>query len=213
MFQFARGLTLVFLVAGGVLIAGARTDNAMAQSFCMLAEVKLFAGTFAPRGWLLANGQILPISQNQALYSLLGTTYGGDGRTSFAVPDLRGRILVGAGQVNGLTKRVLGQRFGTESVALALENLSQHTHTASTTATIKATASTANTSTASGNVLARARTDNIYNGKTPTVNMSANAIEATTTTSATGGGQIAIVQPSLGLNYIICIGGLFPSRP
>uniref|UniRef100_UPI003D334D21 phage tail protein n=1 Tax=Granulosicoccus sp. 3-233 TaxID=3417969 RepID=UPI003D334D21 len=80
-----------------------------------LGEIMLFAGTFAPRGWALCDGQLLSIAQNQALFSLLGTTYGGDGRTTFALPDLRGRSAVHAGTGPGLTPRFLGQKFGAES--------------------------------------------------------------------------------------------------
>jgi len=80
-----------------------------------IGQVSLFAGNFAPRGWALCNGQLLPISQNTALFSILGTTYGGDGRTTFALPDLRGRVVMGAGWGPGLSNRVLGQRLGKES--------------------------------------------------------------------------------------------------
>ena len=95
-----------------------------------LAEVKMFGFNFAPRGWALCDGQILPINQNQSLYSLLGTTYGGDGRTSFALPDLRGRspVHVGSSGIGGGPVRTLGQRSGTETVALTVAQIPNHQH-------------------------------------------------------------------------------------
>ncbi|MEN9798594.1 MAG: hypothetical protein RL653_2290, partial [Pseudomonadota bacterium] len=93
-----------------------------------LGEIKLFAGNFAPTGWAFCHGQLLPIAQNSALFSLLGTTYGGNGQTTFALPDLRGRIPVGFGQGPGLTNRNLGDMSGVESVTLQVSNLPQHAH-------------------------------------------------------------------------------------
>lgn len=94
----------------------------------MLAQLMLFAGNFAPRGWAFCNGQLMSIAQNQALFSLLGTTYGGDGRTTFGLPDLRGRGPVHSGTGPGLTPRNLGQRFGTEWNYLTSNQLAPHTH-------------------------------------------------------------------------------------
>ncbi|MEL7532442.1 MAG: tail fiber protein [Bacteroidota bacterium] len=82
-----------------------------------IGEIAMFAGTFAPRGWALCDGSLLPISQNTALFSLLGTTYGGDGRTTFALPDLRGRVAVHAGRGPGLSERRLGSKFGSETIS------------------------------------------------------------------------------------------------
>ncbi|WP_340819596.1 tail fiber protein [Methanolobus sp. WCC4] len=95
----------------------------------LLGEITLFAGNFAPRGWAFCNGQLLPINQNQALFSILGTTYGGDGRTTFALPDLRGRAPVHAGNGPGLSPVVLGQKGGAETVALNVNQMPSHTHT------------------------------------------------------------------------------------
>lgn len=94
-----------------------------------LGEVVMFAGNFAPQGWAFCDGQILPINQNQSLYSLLGTTYGGDGRITFALPDLRGRTAVQQGQGAGLTNRRLGEKFGIESVPLSVDQMPSHSHT------------------------------------------------------------------------------------
>lgn len=94
-----------------------------------IAQIILFAGTFAPRGWAFCQGQILSISQNTALFSLLGTTYGGNGQTTFALPDLRGRAPIGTGQGPGLSSISLGQMAGTENVTLLITQLPAHTHT------------------------------------------------------------------------------------
>jgi microcystin-dependent protein len=98
-----------------------------------LAEIRMFAGNFAPKGWALCSGQILQISQNTALFSLLGTTYGGNGTTTFALPNLGGQTPVGAGQGPGLSARSLGETGGEESVTLSPNQLPSHTHTASAT--------------------------------------------------------------------------------
>lgn len=96
----------------------------------LIGQVQYFGGNFAPRGWSLCNGQLLAISQNTALFSILGTTYGGDGRTTFALPDLRGRLAVHAGTGPGLTNRRLGERSGTEYNILNITQLASHNHTA-----------------------------------------------------------------------------------
>ena len=93
-----------------------------------LAEIRPFAFNFSPRGWASCDGQILPINQNQSLYSLLGTTYGGDGRTTFALPDARGRSIVHEGNGPGLTSRILGSRYGTETETLNTTQIPSHSH-------------------------------------------------------------------------------------
>ena len=93
-----------------------------------IAEVRIFAGNFAPRGWAFCNGQLLPIAQNTALFSLLGTVYGGDGRTTVGLPDLQGRAAMHPGRGPGLTPRVLGQKLGAETVALSSDQLGTHNH-------------------------------------------------------------------------------------
>ena len=98
----------------------------MAEPF--IAEIRLFAGNFAPRGWAFCDGQLLSISQNTALFSLVGTTYGGDGRTTFALPDLRGRVPVGVRQGSGLSSRNLGERGGAETASLGVDHLPPHSH-------------------------------------------------------------------------------------
>ena len=93
-----------------------------------IGEIRAFAGNFAPYGWQLCSGQLISISANEVLFTLVGTTYGGDGVTTFGLPDLRGKALVNQGQAPGLTNRTLGQAGGTETVTLLLSNLPQHNH-------------------------------------------------------------------------------------
>jgi microcystin-dependent protein len=174
-----------------------------------IAEIRMFAGTFAPRTWLFCNGQIMPIAQNTAMFSLLGTTYGGNGQTTFAIPDFRGRVAVGTGTGPGLPNVQLGEVAGTPNVTLLSTQMPAHTHAVV------------------GNVTPQAATDGIlssdptgkYNGpgkfySNGTDLASMAPIPATgLTISAAGGSQpFSIMQPYLGMNYIICQFGIFPSR-
>lgn len=164
-----------------------------------LAEVRIVGFNFAPRGWAFCDGQILPINQNQSLYSLLGTTYGGDGRTSFALPDMRGRTPIHVGSSNG-TDHPQGQKSGEETVTLSAAQMPQHTHqlTGSNTA--------ADQQAPENNLLGNNQS-NPYTGFANAVNMG-----STTVTNA-GGGQVhENMQPYLALNFCIALQGLFPSR-
>jgi microcystin-dependent protein len=164
-----------------------------------LGEIRMFAGTFAPRGWAFCDGQILPISSNSALFALLGTTYGGDGRTTFALPDLSGRAPMHPGNGPGLTFRTLGQKGGTETVTLNVSELPTHTHQMS------AINATGNSDVPDNNSLAQAGYQ--ADSTTNLVNMHAVAI------TNTGGGQgHDNMAPSLGINFIIALEGVFPSR-
>ena len=183
----------------------------------MIGEVRMFAGNFAPRTWALAQGQLLPISQYTALFSLIGTTYGGDGVTTFALPDFRGRSPVGTGHGPGLSDIRLGQLGGAESVTLTVAQMPSHTHTAdvSVAATLKANSGAGNSDNPTGNVLAKKSRTKNYSSSAPNVDMAAEAIETTVTASngSTGGNQaFSIRNPYLGINFIICLDGVFPSR-
>jgi microcystin-dependent protein len=161
-----------------------------------LAEVRLFGFNFAPRGWALCDGQILPINQNQSLYSLLGTTYGGDGRTSFALPDLRGRtpIHVGSGHQQG-------QKGGEQSHTIGVAEMPAHTHLA------RCTNEDANKKEPGGNVWAAQSTGTNYGTVGP------NSSLVSTSISNAGGGQAhENMQPYLAVNFAIALQGLFPSR-
>lgn len=164
-----------------------------------LAEIRIIAADFAPRGWALCDGQILPINQNQSLYSLLGTTYGGDGLTNFALPDMRGRAPIHAGTGNGLSPRVLGERSGEETHTLSVAEIPNHTHAASATSSQGQTDTPANSVWADAGVSGFAAT--------------ADGVMHPSSVSGVGGGQAHDnMQPHLALNYIIALQGLFPSR-
>jgi microcystin-dependent protein len=157
---------------------------------------------FAPRGWAFCNGQILPIAQNTALFSLLGTTYGGNGQTTFALPDLRGRWPNSSGQGPGLSSYDLGQVGGTESTTMTINQMPAHNHNSTT----PATAADGNSiDPAAGAVFGAGQS--IYKVGAATIQMSP------TPTSLTGGSQpFSILQPYLTLNYCIALEGIFPSR-
>lgn len=188
-----KSLLPLFLV---VVFSFSSTGISAQEGF--LGEVKLFAGNFAPRGWAFCQGQLLSISQNTALFSILGTTYGGDGRTTFGLPDLRGRVPAGTGSGPGLSNYSLGQKIGTETVTLTNSNLPSHAHTLSgiSELTIKSNPNDKSDTKA----LVPANTP----GSTPVTNLN---------TQNMGGSQsINNIQPTLGMNYIICLQGIFPSR-
>jgi microcystin-dependent protein len=176
-----------------------------------IAEIRMFAGTFAPRSWAFCAGQILSIAQNTALFSILGTTYGGNGQTTFALPDLRGRTPVGAGQGPGLSNISLGQVSGSETVTLLTTQMPAHTHTLTGNVTMQVNNDTAGLTDdatnrrfgAIGNVFTSATTD--------LVNMA--PLNSTLAIGIAGNSQpVPIRNPYLGMNYIICLEGIFPSR-
>ncbi len=162
-----------------------------------LAEIKMFGFNFPPRGWAFCDGQILPINQNQSLYSLLGTTYGGDGRTTFALPELRGRTPFHVGQSTG-SNYTLGQRSGEETHALSVAEIPGHTHSA------RASSTDGNAPIAQDNTLATF--SNGYNdGNTP--------VTLDNETQNAGGGQgHNNMQPIQVVSFCIALQGLFPSR-
>jgi microcystin-dependent protein len=178
-----------------------------------LAQIVLFAGNFAPKNFLFCSGQLLSIAQNQALFSLLGTTYGGDGVTTFALPDLRGATLVSAGQAPGRSNYGLGQIGGVENVSLTVNNLPAHTHTPGpVVVTVKANARGGEV-TPLNDVPATDDTTQIYKSTTDS-KAPAAAISVTANTGVSGSSTpIPIRMPCLALNYCICISGLYPSRP
>ncbi len=181
----------------------------MADPF--LAEIIMFAGNFAPRGWAFCDGQLLPIAQNQALFSLLGTTYGGDGRTTFGLPDLRGRAPVGEGTGPGLTPRTLGSKGGSENEILTTNQIPAHNHPA--TSTVNAVTPAGNSNDAAGNFWADDAGVSSGTYHTGPANAAMNSAAVQTTVANAGAGQgHPNMQPYLGLNFIIALQGVFPSR-
>jgi microcystin-dependent protein len=160
----------------------------------------MFAGNFAPRNWALCDGQFLAIAQNDALFSLLGTTYGGDGRTTFGLPDLRSRIPVHAGTGPGLSPKTLGSKAGSESVTLSSVQLSSHTHP------LQGSSDPATTPDPSGSVFARSSGD-AYGSE-----FSASYMNGAGVSNSGGGQSHTNLMPSLAVNFIVALFGLYPSR-
>lgn len=170
-----------------------------------LGEIKMFAGNFAPTGWAFCNGQLLQISQNTALFSILGTTYGGDGKTTFALPDLRGRFPMHFGTGTNLSARNLGDMGGQETVTLSVDQMPAHTHVVS----MKADSTVATTDRPPNALPARNAS------ATPSYGTSANSTMATTTivAASAGGGQPHPNMPPFEcVNFIIALTGIFPSQ-
>jgi len=190
-----------------------------------IGGIIIFGGNFAVRSWAMCHGQLLPISQNTALFSLLGTTYGGDGRTTFALPDLRGRTPIGFGTGPGLPSYEQGVHVGSSTHTMTTQNLANHTHDASISSltvagTINVTDAAADENDPDGAYLAKtAGAHRVYSQtREGTSTLAADAL----TVSGTGGTvtvdpagaseSISMMQPSIAMNYIICLQGIFPSR-
>jgi microcystin-dependent protein len=166
-----------------------------------LGEIRFVGFNFAPTGWAQCNGQLLSIAENTALFSLLGTTFGGDGKTTFALPDMRGRVPLGIGQGTGLTARTLGETGGQEKVTLTIAEIPKHRHA------LAAASGSADSKAPKGDVLANSSTAAIYSTTAPTVDLAAASI------GVQGGGQPhENMQPFLGMNCIIALQGIFPPR-
>ena len=177
----------------------------MAEPF--LGQISLFGYSFAPRGWANCDGQLLAISQNTALFSLLGTTYGGDGRTNFGLPDLRGRVAIHTGNGPGLSNYALGAKGGTENVTLSVSQIPAHSHGATTT--IRGHADPGNSRAPGGNTWAESD-DRDYTDQAPSEELHSGS--AQTTIQNTGGGQSHDnQQPYLVVRYCIALTGIFPS--
>lgn len=181
-----------------------------------LGEIRMFAGGYAPENWALCNGALLPINGNEALYSILGVTYGGDGRTNFALPDLRGRLAVHAGQGTGMTQNHLrGQAFGVEAVTITEATMPAHTHAFNTYAQ-PATSEDPTGRMLATNVPVNATSfTGMYNTTafttTPTPNFATMASQMIT---SQGGNQAhANIMPGLVINFIIALQGNYPVRP
>ncbi len=174
-----------------------------------IGEIRLFAANFAPKSWQYCNGALLAIRSNTALFSLLGTTYGGDGVTTFGLPNLAGRSAVGVGQGPGLSYYDLGEMTGTNSVTLTMANLPAHTHVLSGNVVIPAYSDEGDSGTPANNILASKASMYSNQGTDSTT----RPVPLSLQVGISGGNNaLTLVQPSLGMNYIICLYGVYPSR-
>lgn len=174
------------------------------MSMGYVGEIRMFAGYYEPQEWKLCDGSLISVNDNQALFSLLGTIYGGDGQNTFGIPDLRGRIPVADGTGAGLTNRTLGQKFGTEGVTLAENNLPLHSHQM-------------NVSTVQSNLSTPLVGQSMIGKDKHYLPVNTAGIQTSTlvadTISATGGNQPHFnVMPVLCINFIICMQGMYPQR-
>jgi microcystin-dependent protein len=187
------------LAAAFAATLDARPAQAQAEPF--IGQIMMVGYNFCPRGWAEADGQLLPISSNTALFSLYGTQFGGDGRTTFALPDLRGRAPVHAGSGPGLTPRQMGEKGGSETTTLSTNNLPPHNHA------LNALSANGSTPAPGGAMIAGAGRENIYGLGAPSVQMAPAAI------GQTGGGQAAqTMSPFAVVRFCVALQGIFPSR-
>jgi microcystin-dependent protein len=171
----------------------------MSQPF--VGEIRMFGGSFAPAGWAFCSGQIMPISENDTLFNLIGTTYGGDGQETFGLPDLQGRIPIHAGQGSGLSPYILGEKAGTENVTLTTQQLPNHSHT------VLASADPASSTQAAGNITAATNQLKIYTEN------ATSKVFAPNTLSVVGGSQPhENMMPFLVITFIISLFGIFPTQ-
>jgi microcystin-dependent protein len=203
-----------------------------------MSEIRLFAGNFAPVSWAFCNGQSIAISNNEALFALLGTTFGGDGQQTFNLPDLRGRVAIGTGTAPGLPTVTLGDITGVESYSLTNSTMAAHNHVVTGAGTVPMTGTitasiavnlTSDSSTPKNNFLgsdgsgagAYDTTSSSTGTTVDTLNTNAVSVNTSGLSVSTGSIQVGIIgngipvenrQPYLGLNYIICVEGIFPSR-
>ena len=166
-----------------------------------VGEIRMFAGNFAPRGWAFCDGQLLAVSQNDALFSLLGTIYGGDGRTTFGLPDLRGRIPIHAGHGPGLSERRLGAKGGEEKVTLTVNQMPSHGHP------LHATSTTANSLQPGSNLLATAMSQVYFNNL-----LGPQTLDASSISQVGGSRSHTNLMPFLCVHFIIALVGIYPSR-
>jgi microcystin-dependent protein len=192
-----RFASLVFLSCLIILLS---SPVVHAQLTPFLGQIMIVPYNFAPNGWAFCDGSLLSVSENTALFSLLGTTYGGNGTSTFALPDLRGRAPIGAGEGPGLSSYTLGMQGGVEQVTLTLSQIPNHSHVA------MAAASVANTGSPLGAYWGMPRAL-LYSSSAPAVEMSTGAL------GSTGGGTpVSVLKPYLVMNYIIALQGVYPSH-
>lgn len=198
--------------ASAVALVGMPAAPASAQADPYIGQMLNVGFTFCPRGWASAEGQILPINTNQALFSLVGTVYGGDGRTTFALPDLRGRTPLGEGTGPGLPTYRLGQRGGVETVTLNVNQIPSHTHAATPQAFLPTSSQAPDTNSPDGNSLGTHDAgDNVYFSGAP--DLAGMVINGTIAIGNTGGSQPHTnMGPYLTTRWCVALVGTYPSR-
>jgi microcystin-dependent protein len=172
-----------------------------------LGEIRLFAGTYAPRNWHFCDGALLPIAEDEALFSLIGAAFGGDGRTQFALPDLRGRVPVGQGTGTGLRPRVMGQRGGCETVTIDVDHLPSHDHP------LNATTNSATTKDPSPDVGFSQISDGAWFYAKASAQPRSLVMNPHVVSNQGGGASHENMMPTMALSYIICLVGLYPPKP
>ncbi len=172
-----------------------------------LGEIRMFGGNYAPRNWAFCSGALINISDNNALYSLIGTNYGGDGRVTFALPDMRGRLPMGQGHGPGLSARMIGQRFGVERVTLSNNQMPTHTHA------FRASLDESNSSNPGGDVPASHSDGDMPYTAAPTDPSRFQNLSSASVTLTGDAASHYNVMPFQCVNFIICLHGIYPSRP
>lgn len=188
--------TLLLLITLG-------TNNSVQAQEGFIGEIRMFAGNFAPRSWAFCDGQLLPINQNEALFSILGTTYGGDGRTTFALPDLRSRVAIHAGQGPGLSNYPQGAKGGSETNTITTAQMPSHNHT------VNAVVEDGNQSVPTNNLLAGTK---VLDKEYSDASVSNTTMNSAMINNQGGGQPINNIQPYTTVRYIICLQGVFPPR-
>lgn len=202
--------TRALAAAAAICVAAAASPASAQQPF--VGQVLWFGGNYCPAGWLQANGTLLPISSFDVLFSLIGTTYGGDGQTTFALPDLRGRASLHQGQGPGLPVFVEGQMGGSEQTTLSLANLAAHAHAATATAKLRANAAAAGTVSPTGATLANSGATLLYGDGPATTDMGPALSGALTTNVVGGATPFDNRKPSLAMTACIAAEGVYPQR-
>lgn len=204
--MFKKQLKPVGTIASSLaLVIGLSVSQSAFASDPFIGQIQMVGFNFAPRGWAFCDGQILPITQHTALFSLLGTTYGGDGRTTFGLPDLRGRVAIHPGNGPGLSSYSWGERGGVETVTLTQGQMPSHNHTA----VLRGKDDRGDNATPNENSLAGKKGTKIYSSETPDVNLHVDSINI----GDAGGNQAHENRmPYLSVYHTIALEGIFPSR-